>query len=268
MYWNDGGAMFGVVPKALWARHVTPDDLNRVPLALNCLLIRDGATTVLVDTGYGWALGEKGLAHFALDPQRAGLPAALRSRGVHPTDVDIVVNTHLHGDHCGWNTTRADGRVAPTFPNARYVVQREELAAARYPNERTRATYFADNFVPLEAAGALDVVDGDTRVTEHVRTVVTRGHTLRHQSVIVEPPGGASPIVFLADVAPRAVHLEHPAWIAAVDVYPLDSLTTKSTLTRWILDHDAICVFEHDDQTPVGRLRPDGKGYRVVPIAQ
>jgi glyoxylase-like metal-dependent hydrolase (beta-lactamase superfamily II) len=265
IYRNDGGAMFGVVPRTLWSQYVTPDEKNRVPLALNCLLVRDGATTVLIDTGYGTKLGEKGLAHFDLDPARPGLPAALQSLGIAPEDVDLVINTHLHGDHCGWNTTVSEGRATPTFPNARYIAQRDEYAAARYPNERTRATYFLDNYLPLEEARVLDLVDGDVRVTEHIRTVVTPGHTLRHQCVIIAPPG-AAPIVFLADLAPRAVHLERTAWVPAVDVYPLDSLVTKRTMARWIVEHDAVCVFEHDDVTPVGRLEPDGERYRVVPV--
>ncbi len=265
VYRNDGGAMFGVVPKTLWARHVPADDLNRVSLALNCLLVRDGENTILIDTGYGDKLGDKGLEHFKLDPKRPGLPAALRSLDVEPGDVDIVVNTHLHGDHCGWNTTVVDGHAQPTFPNALYVVQRHEYAEARYPNERTRATYFPDNFVPIEATGRYDLVDGDIRVTKHVRAVVTRGHTRSHQSVIVEPPGGP-PIVFLADLSPRTAHMERIAWVPAVDVLPLDSLETKRSMARWIIEHDALCVFEHDDAVPVGRLHEDGRNFRVEPV--
>lgn len=228
---------------------------ERMPIYVH--VIDHPEARVLVDTGMT-----------ELHPLLADMEPRLRPLSEQDFDlasIDVVVNTHLHGDHCGWNTTVSEGRATPTFPNARYIAQRDEYAAARYPNERTRATYFLDNYLPLEEARVLDLVDGDVRVTEHIRTVVTPGHTLRHQCVIIAPPG-AAPIVFLADLAPRAVHLERTAWVPAVDVYPLDSLVTKRTMARWIVEHDAVCVFEHDDVTPVGRLEPDGERYRVVPV--
>jgi glyoxylase-like metal-dependent hydrolase (beta-lactamase superfamily II) len=217
---------------------------------------------VLIDTGYGDKLGQKGLEHFDLDPGRGGLPAALHSLAVAPGEVDLVVNTHLHGDHCGWNTTLVAGRPEPTFPSARYVVQRIEFAEARYPNERTRATYFAANFVPIEEAGLLELLDGDGRLTPHVRTWVTRGHTRSHQSVVIEPPGGP-PFVFLADLAPRSVHLERIAWVPAVDVLPLDSLEMKRTVARWASETGAVCIFEHDEALPAGLVRADGSNFAV-----
>lgn len=263
LYWNDGGAMFGVVPRVLWQRHVTPDHRHRVPLALNCLLVRDRGTVVLVDTGYGAKLSAKEHDIFGLDARRPGLAAALAALGVAPEDVDVVVNTHLHGDHCGGNTLVRDGRAVPAFPKARYIVQRREYADALFPNLRTRATYVADNIVPVEEAGQLEIVDADVAISDRVRGWVTRGHTQSHQCVVVEPRG-APPIVFLGDLAPRTIHLERPAWVPAVDVLPLESLVSKVSVARWAVARGAVCVFQHDDEVPVGRVEADGRRFRVL----
>jgi glyoxylase-like metal-dependent hydrolase (beta-lactamase superfamily II) len=259
IYWMDAGAMFGLVPKVLWGKHMTADDLNRLPLALNCLLVREEGRTTLVDTGFGTKIDERGLGVFGLDGARPGLVQSLAAAGVTPKDVDLVVNTHLHADHCGGNTRLEGGEAVPTFPNATYVVQRIELAEATFPDARTRATYLAANFAPLGEANQLEVVDADCALTPRLRTVVTRGHTRSHQSVIVEPEG-APPIVFLGDVAPWAVHLERVAWVPAIDVLPLDSLETKRSMARWLIEHDALCVLQHDTVTPIGRLT-EGDGH-------
>jgi glyoxylase-like metal-dependent hydrolase (beta-lactamase superfamily II) len=266
VYRTDGGAMFGLVPKVLWERHVVPDAQNRVAMALNCLLVRDGNTTILVDTGYGGKLTDRDTGILDLAAGRPGLLAALASAGVAPEAVDIVVNTHLHADHCGGNTVARAGVVVPTFPNARYMVQRFEYAEAIFPNERTRATYLPGNLEPVADSGKWDLLDSDTQVTERLRTVVTRGHTQAHQCVVVEPPA-APPILFLGDVAPRSIHFERVAWVPAVDVLPLDSLGTKRRMAEWAIRHQAVCVFEHDPDVPAGTVERDGRHYRVTPVS-
>lgn len=261
-YRTDGGAMFGLVPKTLWEPVVPADAQNRIPMALNCLLVRDGGTTLVVDTGYGTKLAEKQRSFIALDGDRPGLVGDLALLGAVPEDVDVVVNTHLHADHCGGNTCVRDGRLVSTFPNARYVVQRIEWSEACYPNERTRATYLAENLEPT--LPQLTLLEGDTRVSPRVRTVVARGHTQSHQIVVLEPLG-APPIVFLADLYPRAVHLERVSWVPAVDVLPLDSLMTKRSVAQWLVETGAMCVLQHEPDRPVGRLVAEGKGFRLLP---
>jgi glyoxylase-like metal-dependent hydrolase (beta-lactamase superfamily II) len=259
----DGGTMFGVVPKVVWERAIAPDANNTIPMALNNLVIRDGGTTLVVDTGFGAKLGPKERAFWALPDERPGLLGALAGLGLAARDVDLLVNTHLHGDHAGGNTSLVDGAVVPTFPRAAYVVQRQEWAEAAFPNARTKATYLPENLAPT--APQLRLLEGDTRLTGHVRVVVTRGHTAGHQSVIVEPPG-APPIVFLGDVAPRPVHLERIAWVPAVDVLPLDSLVTKAGLARWLAETGALVVLDHEPDEPVGRLEAgEGGRFRWVP---
>jgi glyoxylase-like metal-dependent hydrolase (beta-lactamase superfamily II) len=180
--------------------------------------------------------------------------------GVAPEDVDIVVNTHLHSDHCGGNTTLRDGEVVPTFPNAEYWVQRLEYADAAFPNERTRATYLAENFASLYESGQMRLVDGETEIMPGVRCVVTPGHTRGHQSVVIERGGQTA--LYTGDMATFAVHFERLAWLTAYDVEPLVNLETKRAWQRWALAHDALVLFPHDTGTPMGRL-VEGEGGKL-----
>ncbi|MDI7274930.1 MAG: MBL fold metallo-hydrolase [Anaerolineae bacterium] len=260
-FWMDGGANYGLVPRTLWEQITPPDALNRIPMALNCLLIRSAGRTILVDTGYGDKLPEKRRELLSLqrDP---GLPGALEPLGLRPADIDIVISTHLHADHCGGHTRLAGDLTVPTYPRAEYWVQRLEWAEALFPNERTRATYLAENLRPLEPVVRL--LDGDTRVTPEVRCLVTRGHTRAHQCVIIESAGRTA--VFLGDLAPMAVHFERLAWIAANDVEPLETLETKRSMRRFALESGALLLFEHDPRLPAGRARQDGEHLVVEPV--
>ena len=259
--WVDGGSMYGLVPRVLWERVTPPDALNRVPMALTCLLIRSHGKTILVDTGYGSKLSAKRQEILALE-RRPGLTGALAAVGVAPADVDVVINTHLHSDHCGGNTCLVEGQPVPTFPRAEYWVQRLEWAEALFPNERTRATYLPENLRPV--GPQLRLLDGDTRVTPEVRCVVTRGHTRAHQSVFIE--SGGQMAIYLGDLAPYAVHIERLAWIAANDVEPLETLETKRNLRRLALERDALLLFEHDAHIVAGRLREEQGAVALLPV--
>jgi len=261
-FWTDGGGAFGLVPRVLWEDFAQPDDLNRVPMALNCLLIVSEGRRILVDTGYGDKLSPKRAEQLALS-RDGGLIAGLARLGLEPGDIEIVINTHLHADHCGGNTMGSGETLKPTFPNACYWVQRIEWAEALYPNERTRATYLAENLRPIE--GQLRLLSGDTRVTPEVRCVVTRGHTRAHQSVVIESEGRHA--VYLGEVAPLTVNLERLAWIASFDVEPLESLETKRRWRDWAWEHEAIIFLNHDVRCPVGRLHRENERYRVEPLA-
>jgi glyoxylase-like metal-dependent hydrolase (beta-lactamase superfamily II) len=151
--WMDGGGHFGLVPKVLWEKVVQADELNRIPIALNCLLVVSEGKRILVDTGFGDKLSPKERQIYSIAGENR-LVGDLRHLGFAPEDIDIVINTHLHSDHCGGNTILKEGEVVPTFPCAEYWIQRLEWADARYANERTRATYLAENFVPLDLTRA------------------------------------------------------------------------------------------------------------------
>jgi len=261
----DGGAMFGVVPKPLWERKIPADERNRIPLALRCLLIEAPGALVLVDTGIGNKESEKfreiyGVANEG-SPTR--LEDGIRAAGFEPDDVDVVLNTHLHFDHAGGNTTRAeDGAVRPSFPAARYVVQRGEFEMAHSSNERILASYLGHNFDPVAEARLWDFVEGDAVVTEGVRVLPSPGHTPHHQSVLVESEGRTA--CFLADVCPTSAHLPLP-WVMGYDLEPLVTLESKRGLWVRARREDWLLVFEHDPETPWGRLDPAEERPSLVP---
>jgi glyoxylase-like metal-dependent hydrolase (beta-lactamase superfamily II) len=265
-YWEDGGRLFGLVPKALWEHVARPDEQNRLPFDLRCLLIDTGEQRILVDTGYGDKLSEKERKAINLAGERR-LLRRLEKLGVGPSDVDLVINTHLHGDCCGGNTRYDEnGELTPTFSRATYCVQRLELADASFPNERTRAAYHAENFSPLEEAGQLHALSGDTCLTDQVRVVVAPGHTRGHQCVVVE--GGGQMAMFLGNVASWPVHLEKLAWVPAYDVEPLVSIETKRNLARWAIKNHVLLIFEHHPEIVAGFLHPTERPdrFRLEPV--
>lgn len=260
LIWLDGGGAFGLTPRAIWEKLLPPDDQNRVPLSLNCLLIRSEGKTILVDTGLGNYLTSKQRRILGLERDNGGLIEALAQLGVRSEAVDIVINTHLHADHCGGNTSRLDedGAFIPNFPNAEYWMQRLEWADAAFPNERTRGAYLAHNFLPLQATGQLRLLTGDTRVTNEVQTVITRGHTRSHQSIVIESEGETA--FYTGDLATLAIHFERLAWLTAYDVEPLETIETKRRWQQWTLERDTLIIFPHDTHMPTARLKEDAEG--------
>ena len=261
-FWLDAGGHFGLVPKVLWERVAQPDSRNRVRLALNCLYLESEGKTILVDTGLGSKLPQRRTEIYHLE-RDGGLLGSLEEIGVAPGDIDIVVDTHLHSDHCGGNTLYDGDSLVPTFHAAEYWVQRGEWKEASRPNERTRTTYLSENFEPI--ADRARFLDGDASVTSEVHCRVTPGHTRHHQSVIIESEGESA--IFLADLSPWAVHFERLAWIPAYDVEPLITLETKRLMQRWALTADALLIFEHDSEVTLGRLREEEEGLRMEPVA-
>lgn len=255
---SDAGGVFGLVPRVMWAKVSPPDENNRVPMPLNCLLVISENKRILVDTGLGSKLDEKLEARFG----RSGgstLVSELQQIGMAPEDIDIVINTHLHADHCGGNTRFDGDRLVATFPKAEYWIQRLEFADAAFPNERTQGTYFADNFEPIR--DRIRILDGDTRVTGEVRCIITRGHTRAHQSVLIESEGRKA--LFLGDIAGRAVYMERLAWIPAYDVEPLETLETKRRLRDWAVEENAVLIFQHDHMVTTACMRKDGDRFSV-----
>jgi len=252
----DGGAMFGVVPKMLWERCCQPDDQNRISLGLNCLLIRAGRKNILVDTGLGDKEDAKFQEMFAVE-RIPTLRDSLKMQGLAPEDIHMVVNTHLHFDHAGGNTVRENGAIVPTFPRAKYFVQRGEYEDAARANERTRASYRRENFTPVAHVDQWEFMDGETELVPGVSVVVTEGHTRHHQSIKIESEGQIA--FYLGDLIPTVSHLPLP-YIMGYDLYPLQTLETK----RWVLDRalseNWLLVFEHDPRVLMGRVRKDIEG--------
>jgi glyoxylase-like metal-dependent hydrolase (beta-lactamase superfamily II) len=265
-YWEDGGGFFGLVPKTLWERIAEPDERNRLCFELRCLLVETPEQRILVDTGYGDKLTERERSFIDLTGERR-LLKSMERLGIGPLDVDLVINTHLHADHCGGNTQHDEsGDLVSTFPWATYCIQRLELADAMFPNERTRATYHRENFQPLEEAGQLRVLSGDTRLTDEVRVVVTPGHTRAHQCVVIESGGRTA--IFLGDVASWPIHMERLAWVPAYDVEPLVIMETKRSLARWAIENQVLLIFQHHPEVQAGYLYPTERPdrFRLEPV--
>jgi glyoxylase-like metal-dependent hydrolase (beta-lactamase superfamily II) len=256
----DGGAMFGVVPRLLWEKVAVPDARHRIRLAMRTWLVQGGGKTMLIDAGAGGKLDAKAADIFTFD----GVPALDRSlaeAGVAPADIDLVIASHLHFDHAGGFTTRqADGTLRPTFPNARYSIRRGEWDDACHPHERNRASYFLDNYVPLQEAGVLDLFDEDGEVAPGVRVRRTGGHTKHHQ--IVEIESGGSTAIFTADLLPTAAHLPLP-YIMGYDLYPMETLAFKRAFLREAVERDYLILFEHDPEMAAGRIRDENGKLRV-----
>jgi glyoxylase-like metal-dependent hydrolase (beta-lactamase superfamily II) len=251
----DAGAVMGVVPRALWEPLIgSPDAQNRLRLALNCLLVRDGTHTVVVDTGIGAKI-EPRRRETAFPGDYGHLLESLAALGVGPAEVTAVVNTHLHFDHCGWNTANVHGALIPTFPNARYFIQRSEWEAATEPNERTRATYLAENLAPVADAGLVELVEGEHAVTPSLRLLPAPGHTEGHAAVVLTSGGETG--LYLGDVVQHAVQIDRPAWVSAFDILPLVSMQTKKRLVREAQESGALVLTTHAPYPGAGRVRDE-----------
>lgn len=272
----DGGAMFGVVPRPLWETRIVPDERHRIPLAMRCLLVEHPDGLVLVDTGLGNKEDPKFLDIYGIEngglEGATQLEDALASAGFLPRDVKWVINTHLHFDHAGGNTTidpelENDPRrhVRPAFANAVYVVQRGDLEFARHPNERTRASYLPPNFEPIAAAHRWKTVDGDAEILPGISVRLTPGHVPFHQAVLVQDGGETA--VFVADLIPTTAHLPLP-WIMGYDLEPLRTLETKRALLRDAVAGGWRIVFEHDAFVVSGVPVADGKGVKLEGVVR
>jgi glyoxylase-like metal-dependent hydrolase (beta-lactamase superfamily II) len=263
----DGGAMFGVVPRVLWTRRVQPDDRNRIPLALRCLLVEHPDGLVLIDNGLGNKEDAKFLDIYGVENEglegATQLEDALATVGFLPRDVRWMINTHLHFDHAGGNTTmdpdlEDDPRrhVRPTFPNATYVVQRGDLELGQYRNERIRASYLPHNFDPITAAGRWRLLEGDGELLPGISVRLTPGHVPFHQAVLVQDRGETA--VFFADLIPTVAHLPLP-WIMGYDLEPLRTLESKRQLLADAVSGGWRLVFEHDPTVAWGVPVQEGK---------
>jgi glyoxylase-like metal-dependent hydrolase (beta-lactamase superfamily II) len=252
----DGGAMFGVVPKVLWERRAIADERNRILMGLRPLLVRTATKTVIIDAGIGDKMSARDADIYGFD-RRQHLDHSLAALNLTPTDIDVVIASHLHFDHAGGFTERVDGRVRPRFPRARYLVRQGEWTDAAHPHERNRASYLVENFMPLQDAGVVDFIVDDGEVLPGITVCRTGGHTQHHQLVKIESGGRTA--VFVADLIPTAAHIDAP-WIMAYDLYPMDTLAYKKQFVREAIEREYVIFFEHDPRIAAGILRErDGR---------
>jgi len=252
----DGGAMFGIVPKPLWTRERPADERNRMLLSCNCPLIRWGKEILLIDCGLGRKWNAKQREIYAIDP-RPTLIDELAALGLKPSDITILLHTHLHLDHAGWNSQlNANGELEPVFVNARHVVERRELEVARTPNEIQRGTYLAENIAPIDAQKSWDLFDDLREVIPGVSAFRTGGHTYGHCGVRID--SGGQKALFIGEMMPTTAH-RHLPWIMAYDLYPLETLEMKRALFKEVLSANTLVLLNHDPAALAVRLKLNGE---------
>lgn len=260
----DGGAVFGIVPKVLWQKILFPDEKNRVHLSLQCPLIVAKKFKILIDTGAGSKHDEKFCQIYGLD-KKPNLLESLYRFGYQPKDIDIVVNTHLHFDHAGGNTILNENEeIVPTFPKAKYFIQKGEMEVALNPNERTKASYIAEDFLPIGDPKHLCLIEEDIiEVEKGVSLIKIGGHTRHHQCVKIESEGHIA--FFLADLIPTTAHLNYP-YIASYDLFPLETLESKKKILKQAFEEHWLMIFQHDPKIRMGYLRKVNEGFGIEEV--
>jgi glyoxylase-like metal-dependent hydrolase (beta-lactamase superfamily II) len=265
----DGGAMFGTVPKVLWEKSNPADAQNRIRMEARGLLLKSPKHNVLIDTGnggdfvakYGDKLGSKFSEIYKIEQGGNSLLQSLKRQNLKPEDIDTVILTHLHFDHAGGATTSAGGKLMPTFPNAKYYVQRENLKTAQQPNLREKASYYPANFQPLIDHGCLSLLDGETEILPGIKTWISHGHTQAHQMVFISD--GKNSLVYCGDVVPTSSHVRLP-WLMGYDLNPLLLIEEKAKYIGQAVKQNAYLFFEHDPYCDLAKVAAHGQDFQVT----
>jgi glyoxylase-like metal-dependent hydrolase (beta-lactamase superfamily II) len=247
-YISDGGAFFGVVPKTLWQRKVKADESNRIYAGLNSVLIRGGKQTILIETGIGNKLSDK--LKKIYEPKEM-LLENLHQAGLAPEDIDIVINSHLHFDHCGWNTVYKDGKAVATFPKAKYYVQEGEWKHGQLQLERDRVSYISDNYNPLIESGQMHLLNGNAEIAPGISVAVWPGHTRNMQAITIR--SGGQTACYISDLIPTTWHLDI-TWVMAYDLFPLETIANRKRYYQQALAEDWLTIFTHDPDIPWAHL--------------
>lgn len=260
----DGGAVFGVVPRILWEKIYAPDEKNRIQLSLCCPLIVTKKYNILIDTGVGTKHNEKFCQIYGID-KKSNLLESLYRFGYQPKSIDLVINTHLHFDHAGGNTTfNENGEITPTFPKAKYFIQKGEMEVALNLNERTKASYLAEDFLPLSDPEYLNLVNNETiEVDKGVSLMRIGGHTRHHQCVKIESEGQVA--FFLADLVPTVAHVHYP-YITGYDLFPLETLENKKMILKQAFEEHWLLIFQHDPKVRMGYLKKMDERFGIEEV--
>jgi len=259
IYYWDGGALFGVVPRTLWCHRIAPDECNRVPLGLNCYLIETGEHTVLVETGAGDKLDERTRRRMRLPPESRPLSETIAAHGFDPERIDVVLNSHLHWDHCGGNTAGE----CPAFPRAVYYARRGEWEHARSRHPRDSVSYDPRNYDPLVHSGQMRLFDGECEPVPGIRMRHAPGHNADMMIVTAESRGET--FCFLSDLVPTVHHVT-PTWVAAFDLFPLTTIDNKIRILAQAAAGNWVCGFAHDAGVAFARIRGGGRKFEAEDV--
>ncbi|MBV8632776.1 MAG: MBL fold metallo-hydrolase [Silvibacterium sp.] len=262
-YYLDGGAMFGVVPKPLWEKRAPADAQNRILLGLNTIVVRTGSHNVVIETGIGNKLSDKLRDIYGAKQQ---LPRAFEAAGIRPEEIDIVINSHLHFDHCGWNTTRTpDGRIVPTFPNARYFAHRGEVEHGHLQLERDAISYISENYDPLVESGQMTLLHTRPGQAEEIVPGISvecfPGHTAQLLAVHID--SGGQRASYVSDLIPTSAHLDI-TWVLGYDLDPVTCIEQRKRFYSRAIPEEWLVLFTHDHHTPMGHVTLNEKGKPVL----
>ena len=256
----DGGAMFGVVPWVFWSKTNPPDARQRITLAARCLLLVGNGKVILVDNGNGTKWSDKLKDIYRLDNSLFNLEKSLAAHGIAPDEVTDVILTHLHFDHCGGSTKMEDGKLVPTFRNARHYVQREHWDLSRHPTEKDRGSFMSEDFTVLHESGMLTFVEGERELFPGVNVLVCNGHTSAQQLPLISD--GSAKILFCCDLVPTSSHIPFP-YIMGYDVRPLVTLEEKKKILPRAEKEGWMLFLEHDPEIETITLKQTEKGIGV-----
>lgn len=264
-FWLDGGAMFGVVPRKLWARVCPPDQDNRIRMNMNCVFIDTGSERILIETGVGEKWTAKHTQMYGINRRRPFAESLREIAGLGPEDITIVVNTHLHFDHAGGNTVIGqNGTAVPAFPNARYFISQAEWEHAEMPSDRDRASYLPENWQPLSASEQVELKDANYEVAPGLRMETFAGHNRSMQCWRLDQNGQT--MFGFADLVPTRAHVAFP-WIMGYDLYPVETLEAKKKLLPQAAREGWACLFYHDPDEPLCRLANEGEKLKALPVS-
>ena len=256
----DGGAMFGIIPRPLWEKANPPDSLNRIKMTTRNLLLQGNGRIILIDTGMGNKWDDKSRSIYEIDQETVSIQSELKKNGLRPDDITDVLLTHLHFDHTGGSTKIENGKLVPSFPSARYYVQRQNLDWAMNPTEKDRGSYIKDNFMPLVELGVLDTIDGNGKFDDNIEFRVVNGHTFGQQLIKISDT--KSTLLYCGDMFPTASHIPLP-YIMGYDLQPLVTLSEKKELLHKAAEEKWILFFEHDPDTTIAIAARTDKGYKA-----
>lgn len=258
LYRLDGGAFFGIVPKSMWSKKVQADENNLVPVGLNSIVVRTGEQTILIETGIGNKLSEKMQKIYG---QPAKLLENLAAAGISPEEIDVIINSHLHFDHCGWNTVRHGGKIVPTFPKATYYAPEGEWLHGHKPLERDAISYIGENYDPLVESGQMKLLCGDQEIVPGVSVRVFPGHTETMQAIILQ--SGGKTACYISDLIPTTAHLDL-TWGMAFDLFPVQTIESKKKYYAQAIPEKWLTMFTHDPQLLWGYVERDERGKMVT----
>lgn len=258
-FYLDGGAMFGIIPKPLWEKTNPADEANRIKLATRNLLLVSNDKKILIDTGMGRKWSKKSVEIYRIEQDEFSLESSLAKLSVKPEDITDVLLTHLHFDHTGGSTEMIDGKLIPTFKNAKYHVAEKNFNWAMNPSERDMGSYIKDNFLPLFENSVLYFFKGKF-FDDEIEFIEVNGHTFGMQ--LVKISDSSNTILFCADLFPTSSHISLP-YVMGYDLRPLVTVEEKKQILPKAVDGNWKLCFEHDPFYPFATVEKTEIGFRV-----